>query len=80
MNEAIHLPTPEDFAVIARDNGIAMARAHIESACAIHRQFRPKLNVLRDVQLSFVEPIEPGHAFQWIANGGRSADSWGRRQ
>lgn len=67
------VPPPEHFAAVAEDLGITLAPSRLAQAHEAHVGYRPELERLRAVPLSFLEPVsEPSTALVWIANGGVS--------
>ena len=67
-------PTIETFRALARHQGLELSDERLDQAVATHAALRPSLEALRDVELSFLEPVlEPATALRWIERGGRSA-------
>jgi hypothetical protein len=62
--------TPESLTVIAAHVGIAVAPERLPTVSAFTGGLAASLHRLRAVSLSFLEPIEPGHALRWIERGG----------
>jgi hypothetical protein len=67
-------PTIETFRALAAHQGLELSEERLAQAVATHTTLRPALDALRDVPLSFLEPVlEPATALRWIERGGRSA-------
>jgi hypothetical protein len=67
------MPPPEHFSAVADDLDIDLTPSRLAQAYETHAKFRRDLERLRDLQLSFLEPVsEPAAGFVWIANGGVS--------
>jgi hypothetical protein len=67
------LPTEETLSAIARDRGLTLSPERLHNARRFLATFRHELELLREVDLSFLPPyIEPQTALRWIENGGRS--------
>jgi hypothetical protein len=67
-------PSIETFRALALHQGLELTDERIAQAVATHAALRPALDALRDVELSFLEPVlEPATALRWIERGGRSA-------
>ncbi len=65
-------PTVESLRVIARDMGLEIEDDRLRAAATDLAAFRPKLEEFRRYRFPYLHPVEPGHARQWIENGGRS--------
>jgi MFS transporter, DHA1 family, multidrug resistance protein len=67
-------PSIETFRALAVHQGLELSEERLAQAVATHAGLRPGLEALRDVPLSFLEPVlEPATALRWIERGGRSA-------
>jgi hypothetical protein len=62
--------TPESLAVIAAHVGIAVDADRLPVVSAFTSGLAGSMARLRAIPLSFLEPIEPGHALRWIERGG----------
>lgn len=73
LEDSMPMPDLDGFAVIAANQDIALSPERLAQAHATHARFRPDLERLRALPLSYTEPVtEPAHGPAWIANGGRS--------
>jgi hypothetical protein len=67
-------PTAEHYERVALDQGLTFEPARYAAALQTHAGMREALLRLREVPLSFLEPVsEPASALQWIERGGVSA-------
>jgi hypothetical protein len=58
---------------VLRYQGIELSPERLESAAQIYAGLRPGILRLREVGLSFTDPVwEPGHALRWIESGGEA--------
>jgi hypothetical protein len=65
-------PSIEDFTVLASGQDITLTPERLAQAYEAHKSARPNLERLREVPLSFLEPIEPAAALLWLKNGGKA--------
>ena len=64
-------PTEETFRALLYNQGLTLTEERLAQAVATHVAMRTELEALRQVPLSFLEPVfEPGTALQWIEQGG----------
>lgn len=64
-------PTEEIFRAILANQGLTFTDERLAQAVASHAAMRPELDALRQVPLSFLEPVvEPATALRWIERGG----------
>lgn len=64
-------PTDEMFRALLANQGLTLTEERLAQAVVTHAAMRPDLEALRQVPLSFLEPVlEPGTALQWIEHGG----------
>ena len=74
MNERFASDTAELYNKIAAAQGLSFEPERFSAAVATHDGLRDALTRLREVPLSFLEPVyEPASALTWIENGGTSA-------
>ena len=57
---------------MAARRGLSLTPEQVQAAAVLDAWLAPRQRALREVPLSFLEPVEPGTALQWIARGGRS--------
>jgi hypothetical protein len=60
-------------AAVAARRGLSLTAAQHHAAAVLDAWLAPRQLLMRDVTLSFLQPIEPGTALRWIDRGGRSA-------
>jgi hypothetical protein len=74
MTERFASDTAELYNKIAAEQGLTFEPERFAAAVATHEGMRDALLRLRQVPLSFLEPVyEPASALSWIENGGVSA-------
>ncbi len=63
-----------------RDQGIELTPARLESAAQTYEALLPRIETLRQVHLSYLEPVwEPASALRWIESGGEEEERWTSR-
>jgi hypothetical protein len=66
-------PTEATFRAILAEQGLTLSEERLAAAVATHTAMRADLEKLRQVPLSFLDPVlEPGTALAWIESGGRT--------
>lgn len=66
-------PTDAAFRAMLAHQGLTLSEERLAQAVASHDGMRVDLTALRQVPLSFLDPVlEPGTALQWIEQGGRA--------
>lgn len=67
-----HAETPDAaiFEAALRNQGLTLDEHRLAVVLKTHVAFRPALERMRQLELPYLDPIEPGHVLQWIENGG----------
>ena len=66
--------TLDTFTAVAISQGLSLPPHRLQQAWESYNSFLPALQQLRDIDLSFLYPVVPDAALQWIEEGGRTRD------
>lgn len=64
------VPDQAVFEAVLRNQGLTLDPRRLAVTLEAHAAFRPALNRMREIELDYLDPIEPGHVQQWIDGGG----------
>jgi hypothetical protein len=66
------MPTREILLAILTNQNRSASDAKLQVVIDGLRAMRESLDQMRSIELSYIGPVEPGHVFRWIEDGGYS--------